>query len=84
MFIFHGDRYKCPIYNSKVVASGIMKLCGTITVHSILQGGPGLPIFTPSVYYCLATGDSDAAMERMTIQDCFLHQQGKCKCQLCG
>lgn len=58
-----------------MVASGIMKLCGTIIVHSILQGGPGLPIFSPSIYYYIATGDSNGSMERMTIQDCSLRIQ---------
>ena len=72
---FEGDGYKRPIYNSQVVASGMMKLCGTIIVHSILQGGPGLPIFSPSVYYYLATGDSDAAIKRMTVNDCSLRVQ---------
>lgn len=69
---FHGDYYKIPIYNSQVVASGIMKLVGTIIVHSILQGGPGLRIFSPSVYHYLATGDVDGAIQTMSINDCSL------------
>lgn len=72
---FHGDKYKSPIYNSQVVASGMMKLCGKIIVHSIMQGGPGMPIFSPSIYYYLATGDSEAAVERVTIQDCSMRIQ---------
>ena len=60
---FHGDYYKIPTYNSRVVASGIMKLVGTIIVHSILQGGPGLRILSPSVCHYLATGDVDGAIQ---------------------
>ena len=69
---FHGDDYKIPIYNSHVVASGMMTLVGKIIVHSILQGGPGLTIFSPSVYHYLATGDVDGAIQKMTINDCSL------------
>ena len=69
---FHGDYYKIPTYNSQVVASGIMKLVGTIIVHSILQGGPGLRIFSPSVYHYLATGNVDGAIQTMSINDCSL------------
>jgi len=48
----------------------LMKLVGTITVHSILQGGPGLRIFSPAVYHYLATGDIDAAIQKMSFNDC--------------
>ncbi|KAJ7384022.1 hypothetical protein OS493_024034 [Desmophyllum pertusum] len=53
---FQGVEYKQPIYNSNMVACGIIKLCGKIIVHSILLGGPGLPIFSPGVYDYLVTG----------------------------
>lgn len=66
---FHGDTFKTPIYNSNIVVSGIMKLVGTIIAHSILQGGPGLPVFSPSVYYYLATGDFDAAVQMISVSD---------------
>ena len=36
---FQGHEYRSPIYNSDTIASGLMKLVGTIIVHSILQGG---------------------------------------------
>ena len=48
----------------------MLKLVGTIIVHSILQGGPGLRIFSPSVYYYLATGDIDGAIQNMSVNDC--------------
>ncbi|KAK3702163.1 hypothetical protein QZH41_015073, partial [Actinostola sp. cb2023] len=70
---FQGDKYKQPIYNANMIACSIMKLCGTIVVHSILLGGPGLPIFSAGVYHYLATGDIDTAVEKMTIDDCSLH-----------
>lgn len=67
---FQGDTYKTPIYNSNMVVSGIMKLVGTIIVHSVLQGGPGFAVFSPSVYHYLATGDLDAAVQMVSVNDC--------------
>lgn len=67
---FHGDDYKIPIYNSQVVASGMIRLVGSIIVHSILQGGPGFKFFSPAVYHYLATGDVDGAIKKMSISDC--------------
>ena len=45
---FHGDSYKMATYNS---CFWMMKLDGKIIVRSILQWGPGLRIFSPSVCY---------------------------------
>ena len=67
---FHDDTFKTPIYNSNMVVSGIMKLVGTVITHSILQGGPGFPVFSPSVYHYLATGDFDAAVQKISVNDC--------------
>lgn len=72
---FQGVEYKQPIYNSNMVACGIIKLCGKIIVHSILLGGPGLPIFSPGVYDYLVTGDVDTAVQKMTTNDCSLRIQ---------
>ena len=44
-----------------------MKFGGTIIVHSILQGGPVLPVFSPGIYYCLAKGNVEEAMESLTV-----------------
>jgi len=67
---FQGTNYKSPIYNADIVASGMMKYIGTIIVHSILQGGPDFPVFSPSVYRYLATGDVDTAMDSLNYGDC--------------
>ena len=48
----------------------MMKYIGTIIVHSILQGGPGFPVFSPSVYQYIAAGDVDAAMMMLNYGDC--------------
>lgn len=72
---FQGLDYRTPIYSSDVVAAGVMKLVGVMIVHSILQGGPGLPIFSPAVYNYLSKGDLQEAIKTMTIEDCSLHMQ---------
>lgn len=83
---FHGENFKSPIYNSDLIASGIMKICETIIVHSILQGGPGMPIFSPAVYHYLATADIDAAVQKLTVNDCslrtksYINMVSTCKC----
>ena len=70
---FEGCVYKSPIYNADVVASGMMKYIGTIIVHSILQGGPAFPVFSPSVYEYLSTGDFELAMKTANIGECSAH-----------
>lgn len=62
--------YKIPIYNADTVASGMMKYIGTIIVHSILLGGPRSPVFSPSVYRYIGTGDVNAAMVMLNYGDC--------------
>ena len=64
---FHGNDYKIPIYNSRVVASCMMMLEGKIIVQSILQRGPGLLILSPLVYHYLATRDVNGAIQKMTM-----------------
>ena len=72
---FQGDTYRSPVYNCDMVASGVMKLVGTIIVHSVLQGGPGFPIFSPGVYNYLAKGKLNEVMEAITIKDCSSHME---------
>ena len=72
---FQGEEYRSPIYNSDTAASGLMNFVGTIIVHSILQGGPGLPVFSPGIYYYLAKGNVEEAMESLTVIDCSLEMR---------
>ena len=67
---FQGGKYKIPVYSADIVASGLMQYFGTMIVHSILQGGPGFPVFSPSVYCYIATGNIDAAIAKMNYGDC--------------
>lgn len=72
---FQEEQYRSPNYNSDTIASGIMKLVGTIIVHSILQGGTGLPVFSQGIYYYLTKGNAEEAMESLTVIDCSLEMR---------
>ncbi|XP_046856087.1 uncharacterized protein LOC124449186 [Xenia sp. Carnegie-2017] len=50
-----------------------MKYIGAIIVHSILQGGPSFPIFSPSVYRYFSTGNFELAMRTANIGECTAH-----------
>lgn len=63
---FQGLDYRTTIYSSDVVAAGVMKLVGVMVVYSILQGGPGFPIFSPAVYNYLCKGALQEAVKTMT------------------
>lgn len=69
--LFQGEKYHSPIYNSDTAASGLIKFVGTVIVHSIVQRGPGLPVFSPGIHY-LAKGNVEEAMKSLTEIDCSL------------
>ena len=69
---FFGEKLRRPIYNSDIVSSGMMKLIGTIIVHSVLLAGLGFPIFSRSIYRYQATGKTDDVIQNMTVDDCSL------------
>ena len=58
-----------------MVASGVMKLVGTIIVHSILQGGPGFPVFSSAAYNYLVTGDLHEAIKGIILKDCSIQME---------
>ena len=67
---FVGEEKKVPVYNSDILLCGIMKFIGIIIVHSLLQGGPGFPFLSKAVYWYVATGNVDAVVEHLTVDDC--------------
>ena len=69
MFL-QGGKYKSPMYSADIVASRLTRYFGTVIVHIILQGGPGFPVSSPSVYYYIPCGNIDAAMDKMNYGDC--------------
>ena len=67
---FSGESRKVPLYNTDILISGLLKIIGTIIVHSVLHGGPGFPFFSSALYWYLATGSVDAAIQQLCFDDC--------------
>lgn len=44
-------------------------------VHSILQGGPGFPVFSLAVYHYLAKGDVQETVRSMTVGNCSMQMK---------
>ena len=66
---FSGESRKVPLCNTDILISGLMKIIGTIIVHSVLHGGPGFPFFSSALYWYLATGSVDAAIQQLCFDD---------------
>ena len=67
---FSRESRKVPLYNTDILISGLMKIIGTIIVHSVLHGGPGFPFFSSASYWYLTTGSVDAAIQQLCFDDC--------------
>ena len=52
-----------------------MKYVGFIVIHSILLSGQGFPVFSPSLYHYLGTGNIDEAVHKLSVHDCSLAMQ---------
>ena len=66
---FEGSVSKLPTYSVVIVASGLMRYVGKIVVHSILQGGPGLSIFSNAVYCYITTRSTENVADAITKDD---------------
>jgi len=66
---FTGTSRKVTLYNTNILICGLMKMIGTIIVHSVVQGGPGFPFFLPAVFSYLWSGSVDAAVQHLNIDD---------------
>ena len=78
-----------PIYRSDNLLTGVFEVLGKIVAHSLIQGGPGFPFLSPSIYWYVATGDLQQGLARASVVDisdgilegyvtrvrpCFLHK----------
>ena len=72
---FEGNEFKLPVYNASVLATGLMKYIGYIVVHSILQGGPGLLIFSIDVYNYIVNGEVEQTINKISIDDCSMRMR---------
>ena len=68
--LFEGPENRLsPIYNTRIVFSGLMECLGQMIAHSIAQCGVGFPRLSPVCYWYLVTQDVSRAISFANISD---------------
>ena len=68
--IFTGEPYrKVQVLSNGLVVNGFFEILGEMISHSLVQGGPGFPYLSPSIYWYLATGDLQTALAKASCAD---------------
>ena len=89
--IFTGEPYrKVPVFSNELVVNGFFEILGKMISHSLVQGGPGFPYLSPSIYWYLATGDLQTALAKASCADVqnndliqYIDKVNKFKCTSC-
>ena len=68
MFVGSEDRL-LPAFSNELVVNGFFETLGKMIAHSLVQGGPGFPYLSPTIYWYLATGDLQVALQRASCAD---------------
>ena len=72
IFVGNEDR-RLPVFSNELVVNGFFETLGKMIAHSLVQGGPGFPYLSPVIYWYLATGDLQVALERASCADVDSH-----------
>ena len=68
--VFNGDKYnKVPAFSNELVVNGLFEVLGKMIAHSLIQSGPGFPYLSPTIYWYLATGDLQIAIQKASCLD---------------
>ena len=68
--IFTGELYrKLPVFSNEFVVNRFFEILGKMISHSLVQGGPGFPYLSPSIYWYLATGDLQTTLAKASCAD---------------
>ena len=68
--LFEGSEGRmAPVNLSATVMSGVLETVGRICAHSMVQGGPTFAHLSPTIYWFLATGSTDMAMQHSSYLD---------------
>ena len=68
--IFTGEQFrKVPVFSNELVVNGFFEVLGKMISHSLVQGGPGFPYLSPAIYWYLATGDLQVALDKASCAD---------------
>ena len=68
IFVGH-DNKRMPAYRSELVMNGFFEVLGKMIAHSMVQGGPGFPYFSPVIYSYIASGDLCTSLEMAIVED---------------
>ena len=60
---------RLPVFSNELVVNGFFETLGKMIAHSLVQGGPGFPYLSPTIYWYLATGDLQVALQRASCTD---------------
>ena len=88
--IFTGEPYrKLPVFSDELVVNGFSEILGKMISYSLVQGGPGFPYLSPSIYWFLATRDLQTALAKASCADVqnnelikYIDKVNKFKCTL--
>ncbi|KAK3755973.1 hypothetical protein QZH41_016831, partial [Actinostola sp. cb2023] len=68
--VFNGDKNnKVPVFSNELVVNGLFKVFGKMIAHSLIQSDPGFPYLSPTIYWYLATGDLQIAIQKASCSD---------------
>lgn len=60
---------RLPVFSNELVVNGFFETLGKMIAHSLVQGGPGFPYLSPTIYWYLATGDLQVSLQRASCTD---------------
>ena len=73
VFVGSEDRI-LPAFSNELVVNGFFETLGKMIAHSLVQGGPGFPYLSPTIYWYLATGDLQVGLQRASCADVDNHE----------
>ena len=68
IFVASEDR-RLPVFSNELVVNGFFETLAKMIAHSLVQGGPGFPFLSPTMYWYAVTGDLQVASQRASCTD---------------
>ena len=68
--LFEGrNLYHLPLHNTDALRSNLFKVAGRMVTASVIQGGPGFPVFSKAVYLYFQNPNPHGLVEHVTKED---------------
>lgn len=58
------ENKRLPVFSNELVVDGFFEALGEMIAHSLVQGGSGFPYLALTIYWYLATGNLQLALQR--------------------